>query len=113
MAPDTRPNADRASSERTRLLTVSRCSPVSSNPDREGTSVEKKKHPVQADGRDEPIHGDGVSEVQTPASAGESGGGAYPNPHDSKRSRNRIGSFFGRGGQSDPEYSGPDQKWTK
>jgi hypothetical protein len=37
--------------------------------------------------------------------AGESGGGAYPNPHTGKQS-GKIDGFQGHGGQSDMEYHG-------
>ena len=38
---------------------------------------------------------------------GESGGGAYPNPHSGKEERSD--GFFGHGGQSDMEYHGSGQ----
>ena len=42
--------------------------------------------------------------------AGESQGGAYPNPHDGKakkkKSEGGIGGFLGHGGQSDNAYEG-------
>ena len=37
---------------------------------------------------------------------GESGGGAYPNPHSGKKPEG--GGFMGHGGQSEIDYSGPD-----
>jgi hypothetical protein len=42
--------------------------------------------------------------------AGESQGGAYPNPHDGKQGKNGSqggqSGFFGHGGQSDNSYEG-------
>jgi len=44
--------------------------------------------------------------------AGESQGGAYPNPHDGKDGKkdkgSGLGGFLGHGGQSDNEYEGGD-----
>ena len=40
--------------------------------------------------------------------AGESQGGAYPNPHGSKRKQGGAGGFLGHGGQSDIGYEGPE-----
>jgi hypothetical protein len=37
---------------------------------------------------------------------GESGGGAYPNPHRGKKPKDD--GFMGHGGQSEIDYSGPD-----
>lgn len=37
--------------------------------------------------------------------AGDSGGGAYPNPHTAKESGDKDG-FFGRGGQTGMAYHG-------
>lgn len=60
------------------------------------------KQPMQADGSG--THGGEVND-DAPApgkdSAGESGGGAYPNPHTGKDD----GDFDG--GQSDKAYTGP------
>ena len=39
--------------------------------------------------------------------AGQSGGGAYPNPHSGKKARS--GGFFGHGGQTDMDYHGTGQ----
>ena len=39
--------------------------------------------------------------------AGESGGGAYPNPHAGKTPKS--GGFMGHGGQTEMDYHGPDQ----
>ena len=39
--------------------------------------------------------------------AGESGGGAYPNPHDGKKGKSD--GFMGHGGQTDMEYHGKGQ----
>lgn len=40
--------------------------------------------------------------------AGESQGGAYPNPHAGKRKQGAAEGFLGHGGQSDIGYEGPD-----
>lgn len=39
--------------------------------------------------------------------AGQSGGGAYPNPHDGKKSKSD--GFLGHGGQTEMEYHGSGQ----
>jgi hypothetical protein len=39
--------------------------------------------------------------------AGQSGGGAYPNPHGGKKGKSD--GFFGHGGQSDMAYHGSGQ----
>ena len=39
--------------------------------------------------------------------AGQSGGGAYPNPHDGKK--DKSDGFFGHGGQTDMDYHGTGQ----
>ena len=39
--------------------------------------------------------------------AGQSGGGAYPNPHSGKKAKG--GGFFGHGGQTDMDYHGTGQ----
>jgi hypothetical protein len=58
------------------------------------------KQPMQANGGGKGAGGnDGVS---TKAGPGESGGGAYPNPHSGKD----RGGFDG--GQSDKSYEGPE-----
>ncbi len=58
-----------------------------------------KKQPMQADGKGTSVASDGVT---IPASEGESGGGAYPNPHTGKKPKGFDG------GQSDKAYRGPD-----
>lgn len=68
------------------------------------------KRPMQANGGGETRHEDGISDPHGREGSGESGGGAYPNPHDSTRSRNKFGSFLGRGGQTEPDYFGPERK---
>ncbi len=40
------------------------------------------------------------------AGGGESGGGAYPSPHSGKKPEG--GGFLGHGGQTEIDYSGPD-----
>jgi hypothetical protein len=42
------------------------------------------------------------------AGAGESQGGAYPNPHSGKDPRGGPDTFLGQGGQSEIAYPGPD-----
>ena len=42
-----------------------------------------------------------------PAGGGESGGGAYPNPHAGKEGHN--GGFMGHGGQTEMPYHGTGQ----
>jgi len=55
--------------------------------------------------------GDGVGQPQVSgrSAAGESGGGAYPNPHSGKKSDNHPSSFMGHGGQSEMAYHGTGQ----
>lgn len=58
---------------------------------------------IQAGGKDgRKGDADGVSDAK-PGSAGESAGGAYPNPHTGK-----DGDQYGHGGQSEIDYHGPD-----
>jgi hypothetical protein len=40
--------------------------------------------------------------------AGESQGGAYPNPHSGKDPKGGPDTFLGHGGQTDIGYEGPD-----
>jgi hypothetical protein len=40
--------------------------------------------------------------------AGESQGGAYPNPHSGKDGKGGPDTFLGHGGQTDIGYEGPD-----
>jgi hypothetical protein len=40
--------------------------------------------------------------------AGESQGGAYPNPHRGKEPEGGPDTFLGHGGQTDIDYEGPD-----
>ena len=40
--------------------------------------------------------------------AGESQGGAYPNPHSGKEPKGGPDTFLGHGGQTDIGYEGPD-----
>jgi hypothetical protein len=40
------------------------------------------------------------------SAGGESGGGAYPNPHSGKKPQG--GGIMGHGGQTEIDYSGPD-----
>ena len=65
------------------------------------------KVPMPASGQNSPkLHSDGVSDVDTHgrAGGGESGGGAYPNPHTGKEERGEGGQFDG--GQSGKGYYG-------
>ena len=67
------------------------------------------KQPMQAtdpDSAARPARNDGV-EQPSGKSAGESEGGAYPNPHTGKIIKDDVGGgFMGHGGQSGMEYSG-------
>jgi hypothetical protein len=67
------------------------------------------KQPMQATAHDsaaKPARNDGV-ERPSGMSAGESAGGAYPNPHTGKGGEDDVGGgFMGHGGQSGMEYSG-------
>lgn len=61
------------------------------------------KTPVQADGRGTRKGApDGVSQERTDSrgGGGESGGGAYPNPHTGKDGDGDFGGFTGHGGQT-------------
>ena len=65
------------------------------------------KVPMPASGQNSPkLHSDGVSNVDTHGcnGSGESGGGAYPNPHTGKEERGEGGGF--EGGQSVKGYYG-------
>ncbi|HZU52198.1 MAG TPA: hypothetical protein VE968_10030 [Sphingomicrobium sp.] len=73
-----------------------------------------QKEPMQADGSGGV--GTEIAEEKTPPSAGrpdmgenrgESGGGAYPNPHEGKERRDF------HGGQSEPGYFGEGQLGSK
>jgi hypothetical protein len=68
------------------------------------------KQPVQASGGDQPQRNDGVSEPAPGgrSGGGESGGGAYPNPHSGKDEHPGDG-FMGHGGQTDIGYHGGGQ----
>ncbi|MBB5984630.1 hypothetical protein [Sphingobium lignivorans] len=84
--------------------------------DRNDTSQDSdsRKQPVQAnDGRPHGNAPDGVSSAATQGRGGkgESGGGAYPNPHQGKKKDRKAdpGSFMGHGGQSDMAYHGTGQ----
>ncbi|HEX8447445.1 MAG TPA: hypothetical protein VF649_12635 [Sphingomonas sp.] len=71
--------------------------------------------PMQADGkgtRPSPPdqNGELASRRGGAEQTGESGGGAYPNPHTGKDgSDKRPGSFMGHGGQTEIAYHGPGQ----
>ncbi|WP_200894552.1 hypothetical protein [Sphingomonas sp. SRS2] len=69
------------------------------------------KSPMQANGRNgDRVHSDGVSERPSGrTAAGESGGGAYPNPHRGKKPHHSPSDFMGHGGQSEIGYHGAGQ----
>ena len=64
---------------------------------------------MQASGGDGAARGDGVKapKGEDIGGAGESGGGAYPNPHDGGGKPDD--GFMGHGGQSEIAYHGPGQ----
>lgn len=67
---------------------------------------------VQADGKGGTIkRADGVGQdrVASREGAGESGGGAYPNPHRGRDSANDPATLLGHGGQSEQAYHGGGQ----
>lgn len=72
------------------------------------------KTKVQADGKgSDGRHPDGVAERPSGrADPGESGGGAYPNPHRGKTPHNSPGDFLGHGGQTEIAYHGAGQLGT-
>ena len=68
------------------------------------------KQPMQAmPDRDAEARGaDGVGDAPAKRGGGESGGGAYPNPHTGKGKQDDVGGgLMGHGGQSHVAYSGP------
>lgn len=69
------------------------------------------KQPMQADGAGSTSRDDELGEVASrrgaSAAGGESGGGAYPNPHTGKEGDES--GFMGHGGQSKIDYHGPEQ----
>ncbi len=79
----------------------------------------KDKHPMPADGSGTRMTrpddtGELASRRGGPEQGGESGGGAYPNPHDDKgESDGGEDSFTGHGGQSNQAYFGPGQLGEK
>lgn len=62
------------------------------------------KSPVQADGQGSRSAGNPPSGSR---GAGESGGGAYPNPHSGKSPRS---TFLGHGGQTEVQQKAPGKK---
>ena len=67
-----------------------------------------------ADQKPTPVPGDHEAAAQEGArgasgrvAGGESGGGAYPNPHGTGEGKSQ--GFMGHGGQSDIDYHGPEQ----
>lgn len=69
---------------------------MSSSRDTSSTSSERQ---VDADA--------GFNGRQSGAGGGDSGGGAYPNPHTGKKPEN--GGFMGHGGQTEMPYHGGGQ----
>jgi hypothetical protein len=68
------------------------------------------KKPMQAAGnRDAIVHEDGVGRPHGRATPGESGGGAYPNPHRGKKPKHSPDDFLGHGGQTEIAYHGGGQ----
>ncbi|WP_157220870.1 hypothetical protein [Flavisphingomonas formosensis] len=68
------------------------------------------KYPVQASRGGKVVHGDGVSSKPSGRdSRGESGGGAYPNPHRGKKPKTSPGDFMDHGGQTEIAYHGSGQ----
>ncbi|MCU6455696.1 hypothetical protein LPN01_16575 [Sphingomonas sp. A2-49] len=66
------------------------------------------KQPMQAMSTDHDGARDGVGDAPAKQGGGESGGGAYPNPHTGKGKQDDVGGgFTGHGGQSHVAYSGP------
>jgi hypothetical protein len=64
--------------------------------------------PMQADGQGTKRKEDGPEIASRKGGAGESGGGAYPNPHTGKGQKSNFGGFFGHGGQTEIAYHGGD-----
>lgn len=71
------------------------------------------KLPMQADGGGIKLGRDAMI-ASRPGGAGESGGGAYPNPHSDKAAtKYGSGDFLGHGGQSDiADHGGPNPNAT-
>ncbi|MBB3912494.1 hypothetical protein [Sphingomonas desiccabilis] len=67
------------------------------------------KQPMQAAGKGVAEGRDGVDQerVNGRNAGGESGGGAYPNPHTGKDEKQS--GFMGHGGQTDIDYRGTGQ----
>ncbi|WP_203308618.1 hypothetical protein [Sphingomonas beigongshangi] len=71
------------------------------------------KQPTQAMDTDHEGAHDGVGDAPGKrAGGGESGGGAYPNPHTAKGGGDAGGGFMEHGGQSEIDYSGTGDKDT-
>jgi hypothetical protein len=72
------------------------------------------KQAMQADGSDAASKKpDGVETPHGRSGGGESGGGAYPNPHAGKHNKEDPGDFLGTGGQTEQAYHGPGQLGDK
>jgi hypothetical protein len=67
-----------------------------------------EKQPMQADGGGTKRSGDEPEIASRKGGAGESGGGAYPNPYTGKEKKGNFGGFLGHGGQTHIAYEGPD-----
>ena len=61
---------------------------------------------MQAAGDADDAAGEAARGAAGSEGAGESGGGAYPNPHEKSAAKN---GFMGHGGQTDIAYHGPGQ----
>jgi hypothetical protein len=65
------------------------------------------KKPMQADGSGSKKSGRAEETASRPGGTGESGGGAYPNPHTGKpRKKDGPADVLGHGGQSEIAYHG-------
>lgn len=53
--------------------------------------------------------GKGEEEFNGRTGGGDSGGGAYPNPHTGKEGKDTGGGFMGHGGQTEMPYHGTGQ----
>jgi hypothetical protein len=74
------------------------------------TMADTKPMPVPGDHEAAEAEGARGGAGRTPG--GESGGGAYPNPHTGKDGAGDEG-FMGHGGQTDIDYHGPGQLGEK
>lgn len=72
--------------------------------------MDQKRH-EHGDGKKDKVlgirDGEGPEQYNGRTGGGESGGGAYPNPHSGKEPEND--GFMGHGGQTEQPYYGSDQ----